>query len=179
MKYSILIQIIVSIAVIALAAQLSIELAVNDGMIPITFQTLAVLLTGYFLGSKWGTLAVALYVLLGLAGFPILADGNAGWSVLTGGSGGYLIGFIVGAFSCGKLKENSRSNSFLSATFNQTIGTIIILMFGVAWLSHLYGFTKALEYGFYPFWIGAIVKILLGAIIISLKDFLIKMKGQQ
>lgn len=174
MKYSTLIQIVVSIALIALSAQLSIDLVVNDGMIPITFQTLAVLLVGYFLGATWGTVAVALYVLLGLAGLPILADGNAGWSVLTGGSGGYLIGFILGAFSCGKLEESGWGNNFLSAIFNQTVGTVAILIFGVAWLSYLYGFAKALEYGFYPFWMGAIVKILLGAIIITLKNNFIK-----
>ncbi|MFK7937612.1 MAG: biotin transporter BioY [Saprospiraceae bacterium] len=171
MKTSLILSIVSSIAIIAFFAQFSIDLSINGGLIPITGQTFAVLLVGYFLGKKWGTLAVALYVLLGLAGLPILADGKAGWSVLTSGSGGYLIGFIIGAFACGWLRERMTPN-FFNAFLNQTIGTIIILTFGVAWLSYLHGFGKALEYGFYPFWVGAVVKVVLAAgVIIGVRKF--------
>ena len=172
MKFSTPLAIVISIAFIALFAQLSIDIPINNGMIPITGQTFAVLLVGYFLGKKWGTLAVALYVLLGLAGLPILADGKAGWSVLTSGSGGYVVGFIIGAWCCGWLRERLPT-TVLNTILNQTAGTVIILTGGVAWLTYLYGFAKALEYGFYPFWLGAIIKILLAVGVIILGKQLI------
>lgn len=161
-----IIHIFIALLVLALAAQISISIPVNEGLIPITGQTLAVLLVGYFLGEVWGTLAVALYVLLGLLGLPILAEGKAGWSVLTGGSGGYLIGFIVGAYTVGRLKLIGMGHTFFKAVLNQSLGTVVILVFGVGWLTYLYGFEKGLLYGFYPFWKGAVIKVLLGALVI-------------
>lgn len=158
-----LLKLIVAIIAISIAAQITIEVPINNGAIPITGQTLAVLLVGYFLGKVWGTIAVLSYVILGALGLPIFADGKAGWAVLTGGSGGYLIGFVVAAYVVGWWKEWARKRNFFSALLNQSIGTIVILVFGVGWLAYLYGMEKGLEYGFYPFWQGAVIKILLGA----------------
>lgn len=161
---------IVALFVLILGAQISIEIPVNNGIIPITGQTLAVLLVGYFLGHLWGTLVVALYVVLGGLGLPIFAEGKAGWSVLTGGSGGYLIGFMMGAYTVGRLKLAGFGKTFPKAIVNQTLGTVVILMFGVGWLTYLFGLEKGLAYGFYPFWQGAVIKVLLGAGVIAVFD---------
>ena len=160
------IQLLLAVIFLALAAQWSIEVPINNGVIPITAQSLAILLAAYFLGAKWGTLAVVLYVLLGVLGLPIYADGKSGWAVLTGGSGGYLIGFIVAAYFCGYLKERAWGQSFWKAHLLMTIGTLFILAFGIGYLAYLYDFQKAMEWGFYPFWQGAIIKIVLGALIV-------------
>jgi biotin transport system substrate-specific component len=73
--------------------------------VPITLQTFAVLLAGAVLGSVRGFLSVALYVVVGLAGAPIFAGGNAGLGVLAGPSAGYLLAFAPAAFVCGFLVE--------------------------------------------------------------------------
>lgn len=147
---------------IALCAQITINLPVGETMIPVTGQTFAVLLVGYLFGIKWGMVAVVFYVLLGIMGLPIFADGKTGIEVLWGGSGGYLIGFVAGAVIAGFFsnKKPILWNALLAMTF----GTIAILLFGVGRLIQLYGLEKGLAYGFYPFWKGAIIKIFLGVI---------------
>lgn len=72
-------------------------LAVNGFGVPITFQTLAVMLTGLVLGPGRGSAAVGLYVLLGLAGLPIFSQGRSGLGILAGPSAGYIIAFPLAA----------------------------------------------------------------------------------
>ncbi|MEV8041268.1 biotin transporter BioY [Arthrobacter sp. NPDC080082] len=71
--------------------------------VPITLQTLAVILTGLALGPARAFAAVGLYLLLGFAGLPIFSGGRAGLGVLAGPSGGYIIGFLLGATAVGAL----------------------------------------------------------------------------
>lgn len=159
--------IFLAIITIAFSAQFTIDI---EGIAPITGQTLTVLLTGYFLGRKMGTLAVTAYVVLGLLGLPLFAEGKAGWAVLSGGSGGYLIGFIAGAYVCGTLKLKNWDRNFIWSLLLMTIGTAIILIFGVGRLVYLYGWDKGLAYGFYPFWEGAVIKIIIGALFIFISQ---------
>ena len=154
-----------SILFIALSAQLSIDLPIGQTMIPITGQTFAVLLVGYFLGPIKGTIAVLAYVVLGLIGLPIFADGKSGLSVLTSGSGGYLVGFVAGAAIVGYCRNVDNQPSFIRTIWIMAVGTVVILLFGVGRLIQLYGLDKGLAYGFYPFWRGALIKVLLGALV--------------
>ena len=71
--------------------------------VPITLQTLFVNLAGALLGGYLGALSQVVYILLGVIGLPVFAGGKAGAGVLLGPTGGYLIGFVVGAFVIGKL----------------------------------------------------------------------------
>lgn len=73
--------------------------------VPITLQTLAVMLTGLVLGGSRAAAAVALYLLLALAGLPIFSGGRAGLSVLAGGSAGYIVGFVLAALLVGVAAE--------------------------------------------------------------------------
>jgi biotin transport system substrate-specific component len=77
-----------------------------------------------------------------------------------------LYGFLAGGYVCGALQENGFGDSFAECLTVMTIGTVLILACGIAQLTYLYGLDKALEYGFWPFWPGAIVKIILGAAIV-------------
>ena len=97
---------------------------------------------------------------------PVFAKGASGIDTLMGGSGGFLYGFLVGGYVCGALQENGFGASFAESLIAMTIGTALILICGIAQLTFLYGLEKALEYGFWPFWPGALVKIILGAVII-------------
>ncbi|MDO5656697.1 MAG: biotin transporter BioY [Flavobacteriaceae bacterium] len=131
--------------------------------IPVTGQSFAVLLIAYIFGLKKGMLAVALYLLLGILGLQVFAEGKSGLDVILGNSGGFLIGFLFASAVVGYWAEN-RTNSFQNTLLSMFIGTVIILMIGVFWLSYKIGFSKAVEYGFVPFLPGAVIKIFLGAI---------------
>ena len=151
---------------ICLGAMVSIDLPWKDGGIPITGQSLAVLVVGFVLGRKRGLLVIAIYLITGLVGLPVFAKGASGIDTLMGSSGGFLYGFLVGGYVCGALQENSFGDSFAECLTVMTIGTALILVCGIAQLTYLYGLDKALEYGFWPFWPGAIMKIILGAAIV-------------
>src|SRR5919109_2100864 len=96
----------------ALFAQISID--VPPSPVPITGQTLAVGLVGATLGLRRGAASLALYMLLGLF-LPFYADGNSGWDVVWGASGGYIIGFIFAAGFIGWMAEHGADRNVLLA----------------------------------------------------------------
>ncbi len=150
---------------LVVSAQLEIELPISKAGIPITGQSLAVLLVGFLLPPPRGACVVAIYLLLGAFGLPVFADGGAGIAVIRGGSGGYLAGFLVASLMMGMLGQRGWGSSFRWSLLAMTMGTIVILALGVARLTMIYNFDKAMAYGLYPFAGGAIVKIVLGAAI--------------
>jgi len=156
---------------LSLFAQLSIDI----GPIPITGQTLAVLAIALLLKPRESISSIVLYLLLGSLGLPIFADGASGFAKLTGGSGGFLIGFLIAGGIVSYLFEKSNNKSFWNILGLTTLGTIIILICGNGRLISMYGLEDGLNYGFYPFWKGAIVKIFLGSGIVWL--FLRKVKS--
>lgn len=80
--------------------------AINiPGPVPLTLQTLAVMLTGAILGARRGFLAILLYIALGLVGLPVFANGASGFGVLLGPTGGYLLSFLFAATLCGFIVE--------------------------------------------------------------------------
>lgn len=157
-----------STLVIYLGALIAFDINLSETKIPITGQSLAVLVVGFLLGKKLGMRAVAVYLILGCLGLPIFAKGNSGFDTLLSGSGGFLYGFLFAAYFIGWLREQGYDKSFWKCLLAMTLGTAVIIAFGVGHLSYMFGFEKALEYGFFPFWRGAVVKIFLGAVIVFL-----------
>ncbi|MEV7574424.1 biotin transporter BioY [Pseudarthrobacter sp. NPDC089323] len=100
-----------SLALISVFAGLIAASAIVPGIsvggfgVPITLQTLAIMVTGLVLGGSRGAAAVALYLLLAFAGLPIFSGGRAGLQVLAGGSAGYIVGFLVAAYLIGIAAE--------------------------------------------------------------------------
>ncbi|NLW08108.1 MAG: biotin transporter BioY [Clostridia bacterium] len=92
--------------VIAFLAQISIPLPFSP--VPVTGQTLGVLLAGTILGKNTGTLAVLGYLLMGAVGLPVFARGGAGLAVFVGPTGGYLWGFVLGVYIMGMFLEKSK-----------------------------------------------------------------------
>jgi biotin transport system substrate-specific component len=137
--------------------------------IPGTWQTFMVLVFAYATNRWYGFLAVLLYLIIGGLGLPVFADGSFGWEVLIGNTGGYLFGFAVAAFVVGWFgeRENWQTN-FGKSLIAMTIGTAIILILGTTFLGVKIGFGDALKYGFYPFLLGAVIKIVLGAAVLPL-----------
>jgi len=157
---------------IALFAQLTIPLP----YVPITGQSLAVLLTAYALRSRLGSAAVLLYLILGAIGLPVFAECSGGIEHLTGKTGGYLIGFLPAAFVCGKLAENQWDQSYIKSVLAMALGTTLILLFGFTYLAQFIGWSKGWVYGIVKVLPGAVIKILLGASILPLYHYLTSQK---
>lgn len=103
------------------------------GIVPVSLQTVFVLLAGLILGSRRGAIAVLLYVFLGLVGLPVFTGGGGPQYVLSP-TFGYLIGMIFAAFAAGLIAEKSNRRSILINFLAAFTGLIIIYTFGVAWL---------------------------------------------
>lgn len=153
-------------ALTAGAAQLSVPL----WPVPITGQTLAVLVVGSALGARRGALSMVLYVMLGLVGLPVFADGASGAGVLLGPSGGYLLGFVAAAAVVGWVAERFGDRRFTAALLSFALGTVVTFAAGMLWLAVSLGLDlqHTLEYGLYPFVVGGLAKALIGAGVTSL-----------
>jgi biotin transport system substrate-specific component len=155
--------IVAGAGLVAAAAQVSIPLPFTP--VPITGQTFAVVLVGASLGALDGTASLALYLLVGLAGAPVYADGSHGWAVVSGATGGYLIGFVVAATLTGTLAERGWDRRFSSSVAAMLSGNVVIYLVGLSWLAVDLGTSleKTLELGLYPFIVGDLLKLYLAA----------------
>jgi biotin transport system substrate-specific component len=147
-------------AIIGVLAQLTIPLP----LVPITGQTLAIGLAATILGSRYGTISVLLYLLIGAIGVPVFAEFSAGFSKLVGPTGGYLVGFVPAAFVIGWVLEKTSFN-FRNAMIGNIIGMLITLAFGTAWLKLALdmSWTAAFTSGFAPFIIVGVIKAALAS----------------
>jgi biotin transport system substrate-specific component len=138
--------------------------------VPITGQTLAVLLVGSTLGAWRGAASMVLYLVLGMAGVPWFSEGAHGVDVVLGASGGYIVGFIAAAALTGWIAERQWDQRVLGAIVSFTAGTVVVFAIGMTWLAVAGGFdlNETLLYGLYPFIPGGIIKALLAAGIIPL-----------
>ena len=150
---------------IGVSAQSSIVLPFSP--VPITGQTIIILLIGVLLGKARGTAAVGLYILQGAAGLPVFAGGKSGLLTLVGPTGGYLVGFLVAVYVVGILSELRHNNSVIYTVLSLIIGNIIIYAFGLIWLVRFVGEAQALSLGFFPFLVGDILKIFIGVLILT------------
>ena len=151
-------------AVIGLA--LLAQLAIPMGPVPITGQTLGVLLVGGLLGCRRGVLAVPFYLGVGTLGAPVFALGMAGPQVLLGPTGGYLIGFLLAAGAVGLAGEHGFLRHFASRVVAMGIATALIFAIGLAWLAPFVPAGTLLGYGFWPFLPGALIKSGLAALLL-------------
>ena len=135
--------------------------------VPITGQTFGVLLVGGALGFRRGLAAVALYVLLGLVGLPVFAEGKDGLQVVLGATGGYLIGFILAGSLVGRLAELGWDRNLFGALGAMAIGNALIYAVGLPWLAVVAGLTpeETLRGGLFPFVIWDVVKLVLAGVL--------------
>jgi len=137
-------------------------------LVPITLQTMFTYMAGALLGGNLGALSQLIYVLLGISGLPIFAGGNTGFWALIGPTGGYLAGFIAGAFVIGKLVEVKKNPSFLWLVTCMMAGTILIYALGVVQLMNWMKIDvkSAIAFGALPFIVGDSLKMLAAAYVI-------------
>ncbi len=135
--------------------------------VPITGQTLGVLVVGAGLGATRGASALLLYLVWGAIGLPFFSEGRSGVDMLAFASatGGYLWGFVIASAVVGKLAEKGWDKNMSSSLGAMLVGEIIIFTCGVAWLANALQVPvlEALELGLYPFVVGDVIKLLLAA----------------
>ncbi len=149
------------------AALSQIRLPLPFTPVPLTGQTLAVLLVGAALGARRGAGSMLLYIGLGLVGLPVFAGGAQGLAYLSGATGGYLVGFVAAAYVVGLLAERGLERNFRTALLPFTIGQAIIYTLGVGWLAvYTDTFQQALTLGLVPFLIGDLIKLALAALLL-------------
>lgn len=160
---------------IALCARVSFPIPFSP--VPITLQTLGVLLTGAALGSKRGGLALLVYLAEGAAGLPVFAPvaGSPGaWMALfpfTGGfTGGYLWSFPIAAFVTGLLCERGLDRSFLTSALAMLPGTLITYLIGATWLGLMFHWnvSESFMQGVVPFLPGDIFKLIVAALLLPI-----------
>jgi biotin transport system substrate-specific component len=126
--------------------------------VPMTLQTLAVMLIGITFGFRLATATLALYLIEGLVGLPVFAGFAFGPAVFVGGTAGYLFGFLGAAALMGLMADRGITKTWLGMIATLAIGQVTIFGLGIAYLTYLYGFDKALEWGLYPFVLGDLLK---------------------
>lgn len=131
--------------------------------VPMTLQTFAVLFLALVFGPRLGTACVAIYLFQGAVGLPVFASGG-GAVHLVGPTGGYLFGFLVAAVLAGHLAQQGWGRDPLRAGVAALSGILVILAFGVAWLSVIAGTKQAVQAGLLPFLPGEAMKIALLAV---------------
>jgi len=159
-------------AATAAAAQISVPLGFTP--VPLTMQDMVVLLGGAALGSRLGMAAQLVYLAAGIAGLPVFAASAVlpqGPLRLLGPTGGYLIAYPLAAFLTGYLAERGFDRRYVTSVLAMAAGLVVIFAFGVSWLALFarpagLGFDAALRAGFYPFLLGDVFKIFLGAAIL-------------
>jgi biotin transport system substrate-specific component len=145
---------------IGLLAQISIHLSFTP--VPITGQTLGVLLAGTALGWRRAGAALLLYAVAGVAGVPWFADHSSGYA---SASFGYIIGFLAAAVLCGYLAERGADRSVLRSVPAMLAAEVVIYAFGLTWLAidlHL-GASATIAAGLTPFLAGDAIKAALAA----------------
>jgi biotin transport system substrate-specific component len=138
--------------------------------VPMTMQSLVVLVIGFAYGARLGMATVLFYLAQGALGFPVFAgtpEKGIGLAYMMGATGGYLVGFVLSAGLCGWLAERGWGSSLVSLAGAMTLGSLILFVPGVLWLATFVGFDKAIALGLMPFAAGIVVKGALGVALVE------------
>jgi biotin transport system substrate-specific component len=140
--------------------------------VPLTLQTLGVLLVGGLLGMRWGVASVAVFLLLGMVGLPVFHGGTSGPGILVGPTGGYLLGFlpaalVMGLFAWLATGRAARTNVALLGA-GTLLATGCVYLLGVPWLSLITGLSgrEAVAAGLLPFIPGDLIKAGLAVVLL-------------
>ena len=149
---------------------LSAKIQVPFYPVPMTMQTFVVLAIGMAYGWRLGGATLLLYMAEGAAGLPVFAgtpEKGMGLAYMLGGTGGYLIGFVMAAALCGWLAERGWDRRMATTAAAMLLGNIVIYLPGLLWLGTLFGWDKPiLEWGLTPFLLGDLTKLALAAIVL-------------
>ncbi len=159
---------LVALGIIALAVFAKIKIPMWP--VPITMGTFAVLTIGAAYGPRLGFATILGYMIIGALGFDVFASSTAennGLAYMMGGTGGYLVGYVLATIALGLAARRGWDRSILLMALAMLIGNILIYAPGLAWLGQLYGWDKPiLEWGLTPFLVGDALKLALAALVV-------------
>ncbi len=156
--------VLIGVLLLSLSSYLTIPMV----PVPITLQTLVVTLIGAVYGWRLGAFTVALWLLAGAAGLPVLADGSSGLQKFQGPTAGYLFAFPLAAALAGWLAQRGcDGRNLLRAVLAMLAATALCLLFGGAWLATAIGWEKALMRGVVPFLLGGVIKSVAAALLLK------------
>lgn len=161
--------VVLGIAALAIAA----KIRVPFWPVPVTMQTFVVLTVGAAYGTRLGLATIFGYLLIGALGFDVFTSSSAeqnGLAYMMGGTGGYLLGFLIAAGVLGELARRGWDRSVVTMAAAMLIGNAIIYVPGLLWLGHLYagtqGWATVLDWGLWPFLAGDALKLALAALLL-------------
>lgn len=158
--------VVLGIAVLAIAAKIRVPM----WPVPITMGTFAVLTLGAAYGARLGLVTILGYMLVGALGFDVFAGASAeasGIAYMMGGTGGYLVGYVLAVVALGALARKGWDRSAGKMAGAMLIGNALIYVPGLIWLGMLYGFDKPLlAWGLTPFLLGDAIKLALAAVLL-------------
>ena len=158
--------VVAGIAMLAIAAKIKIP----RWPVPITMGTVAVLTIGAAYGARLGFVTILGYMIIGALGFDVFAGSSAekfGLEYMMGGTGGYLVGYVLATVALGMFARAGWDRSAGRMGIAMLVGNALIYVPGLIWLGMLYGWDKPiLEWGLTPFLVGDALKLALAAIIL-------------
>lgn len=152
----------VAIAALFTALGAYAEVSLPGGLVPITLQSMIVILTGVMLGPSLGAASQIVYVAAGAAGLPVFAGGGAGLAHLLGPTGGYLLAFPAAAAAAGLIAGPARRDAAGAVRLfaGLTVGSLVVFAGGVPYLAFYTGsIERAIALGFTPFIVGSVLKL--------------------
>lgn len=162
--HSIARQAVVVAAGVALLTAMS-QVSVPMYPVPMTLQTLAVMLIGLTMGGRLAATTIVSYLALGAAGAPVFAGFAGGAQHLAGPTAGFLLGFLAAAALIGLATDRGITKGWVGAFAAVALSTIVLFALGFAWLGTMIGFDKAWQFGVAPFIIGDAIKVVLAVLI--------------
>jgi biotin transport system substrate-specific component len=155
---------VVALGSLVIAASARVNLPMYP--VPMSMQSLAIIVLAALSGFRLSGEIIGAYLVQGLIGLPVFATG-AGLAYAMGPTGGYLVGYLLGALAIGWLADRGWNNNIFKLTASLTLGHVLIFIPGVAWLATLIGTEKALISGAAVFLVGSLVKTALGVAVVS------------
>ncbi len=137
------------------------QIAIPLEPVPITMQTVGVMLIGLLYARRSAVLTVLIYTALGAVGLPMFRGFAGGFQHLSGTTAGYIVGFAVSVYVMAILRERFGMQSFWGILLNCTVGTMIVFACGVTWLASLIGIDNAITFGIIPFIVPGAAKAIL------------------
>lgn len=163
---------LVLFGIMALAVLAKIKLPIPPSPVPVTMGTFGVLAIAAAYGPRLGLATILGYMLVGALGFDVFASSTAelnGWTYMIGGTGGYLLGYVLATVALGLAARAGWDRSVLWMAAAMLIGNALIYIPGLAWLTVLYpdaGASQILTWGLIPFLIGDAMKLALAALLL-------------
>ncbi|MEO1153363.1 MAG: biotin transporter BioY [Pseudomonadota bacterium] len=158
--------VVVGIAALAIFAKIKVPM----WPVPITMGTFAVLTIGAAYGPRLGLATILGYMIIGAVGFDVFASSSAeayGVTYMMGGTGGYLLGYVLATLALGYAARAGWDRSIPGMAAAMLIGTVLIYIPGLLWLGQLYGWDQPiLQWGLTPFLIGDALKLVLAALLV-------------